>query len=71
MIALWDARCLEVLRLNEGKYHDHEMAALIEIATGKRFNAKTVQRYRIAAGLGPCTRNDWTGPLSKCGALTA
>lgn len=65
MIALWDARCLEILRHNEGRYHDHEMAALIEAATGMRFSAKIVQRYRIAAGLEACTRNDWTAPLAR------
>jgi hypothetical protein len=68
MIALWDARCLEILRRNEGRCHDHEMAALIEAATGMHFSAKTVQRYRIAAGLEACTRNDWTAPLARCKA---
>lgn len=65
MSGRWDADCAAILRRMSGQYHDHEVAAWIEARTGKRFTPKTVQRYRLAAGLDACHRNDWTAPVRR------
>jgi hypothetical protein len=68
----WDARCSAILQRLAGQHHDHEIAALIEAETGKRFMPRTVAGYRRADDLPACRRNDWTAPLKlwRAGGMT-
>ncbi len=53
------------LLLMAGKYHDREIAAMIEVETGDRFTSDTIGRKRRDLGLEACHSNDWTAPLAK------
>ncbi len=61
----WGAIHTAKLLLMAGKYHDQEIAAMIEVETGDRFTVETVGRKRRDLGLAACHSNHWTGPLAR------